>query len=78
MCRFFSISSRYFGLGNAAIVCLCELLPSVAKCFEEMRGWYSTTDNRGKAIQLLSSISTPSFLVALFALEAITTVVKAC
>ena len=56
-----------------AIIVFCDLLPAVVRCLSDMESWHST-DTRAKASQLLGSLRSPSFLVALFALEAVSAV----
>ncbi|KAF0303506.1 repressor of the inhibitor of the protein kinase [Amphibalanus amphitrite] len=53
-----------------SIIVFCELLPAVIMCLEEMQSWHSS-DTHSRAAQLLGSLRSPSFLVALFALEVV-------
>lgn len=52
-----------------SILVLCDLLPTVVTCLVEMQSWYSPK-TRSKAGQLLCSLRSSSFLVALFSLAA--------
>ena len=52
---------------------LAELLLVIIQCRIEMESWHSI-DKRSNANQLLGSLTSPSFLVALFALEAVSAV----
>ena len=56
-----------------AIICLCDLLPAVIRCLEEMTSWHST-DTRQKASQLLGSLRSSCFIVSLFSLKAVSAV----